>query len=150
MLTSKEFCDKLREGVQAMVAGSTPNMRINMAWLDMNIDPNDRQKLTYQYVRNTMNREAEKHGKAISIKSDTCDDTGHDFWIATLKDCKKARIVNEKDVPAIQARAVEKFAKQILNFMPNVMHLEGEERNGALEGIALYQKMIRELLNGDE
>lgn len=149
MITSKDFCEKLREGVSAMINGDMKEIVVHGKWLESNMDEESIEKLTPQYLRNIATREANKYGKGIEMRSRTCDETGYRITTLRLKDCNKAKIVNEKDIPTIQAKAVEKFASKILNLMPNVMHLEGVERDGAIEGISLYQKMIRELLNGE-
>ena len=41
-----------------------------------------------------------------------------------------------------------KLAKQLLNLMPNVMHLEGDMLDGAMKGIKMYQEMIMKMAEG--
>lgn len=150
MLTSKEFCEMLRDGIGKVANGEMDELKINIAWLDDNLDPIDRKKITYQYTRNTCDREANKYGKGIRARTHKCNETGNDYWIIQLKGDKKARIVNEKDLPALEERWKRKFIEHLLKLQPRITDLEGDELKGAAIGIERFIAMIEDMAKGDE
>ena len=106
-------------------------------------------KITAGYIRTIMNRVPEIKAKgAVSVKSEEHEQHGK-YFAVTLNTDPKRRVLTSEDVEQIERKACSKFAKRLLGFMPNVMHLEGDKRDGAIEGIALYQDMIKKLAEGE-
>lgn len=102
-------------------------------------------KITAGYIRTIMNRVPEIKAKgAVSVKSEDHEQHGK-YFAVTLNTDPKRRVLTSEDVEHIERKACNKFAKRLLGFMPNVMHLEGDKRGGAIEGIALYQDMIKKM-----
>lgn len=150
MITSTDFCEKLREGVRSMVNGDLPEIRVNSAWVEQNIDEEDAQKLTPAYLRNITVREAMKFGRSVGLKTVTDDDTGNRIIIIRLKDSKKARVVNEKDIPHLESQWKRKFIKHLLKTTPRITDLEGDELKGAAIAIERFIAMIEEHAEGEE
>ncbi|QPD96131.1 hypothetical protein [Enterobacter phage N5822] len=106
-------------------------------------------KITAGYIRTIMNRVPEIKAKgAVSVKSEDHEQHGK-YFAVTLNTDPKRRVLTSEDVEHIERKACNKFAKRLLGFMPNVMHLEGDKRDGAIEGIALYQDMIKKMAEGE-
>lgn len=106
-------------------------------------------KITAGYIRTIMNRVPEIKAKgAVSVKSEDHEQHGK-YFAVTLNTDPKRRVLTSEDVEHIERKACNKFARRLLGFMPNVMHLEGDKRDGAIEGIALYQDMIKKMAEGE-
>lgn len=147
---AKEFCNKLREAAVALANGHTEEIKLPIRFIGQHFGDDEKVKsITPGYVRTIMNRVGEvKAAGSCSVKNGF-DDEGDPVYIITLKKDTRRKVLTNEDVKTLEAKAVAKFAKRILSIMPNVMHLEGAERDGAIEGINLYQKMIREMVEGE-
>ena len=84
----------------------------------------------------------------VSIKTVT-DDEGVKNIVITINKNPRRKQLTTDDLEVIERKTREKFAKRLMGFMPNVMHLEGDKRDGAIEGIALYQDMIKKMAEGE-
>ena len=114
-----------------------------------NVSPEEQGNLTTAYMRMTLNRvpEVKAVGK-VSIKTITDEDGLTQIVITINRNPRKKQLTTD-DLEAIEHRVKNKFMRRLLDFMPNVMHLEGEAREGAMEGIKLYQDMIRKVADGE-
>nr|DAU08378.1 MAG TPA: hypothetical protein [Caudoviricetes sp.] len=146
------FCDKLRQYAVELAEGKHPQgvavtYQMIVELFDMDFSKAD--KINPSYIRSIMSRVPElKAAGRLSIKPCVHDEYGKYFAI-TVDTSVKRRVISGDEIDQVKAKAVAKFANKIVGCMPNVMHLEGEAREGALEGIRLYQNMIREMMEGE-
>lgn len=144
-MSNMSFGDQLRAAALMLANGERDEIFMSDFQLQT---ASGREAIHPGHLRTTMGR-AVRHLGGISVKRVKADDERPDGYIATFVAEPKRKILTNDDAAAIEAKAVAKFAKRILSIMPNVMHLEGAEREGAIEGINLYQKMIREMVEGE-
>lgn len=149
LMTAREFTAKMEEAIVKVVSGEEQEIRFSAGMMLSMVDHDEAQKLTPAYMRTTLNRvpEVKATGK-VSIKT-TTDDDGTKFFVVTVNKNPRKKQLTTDDLEVIERKTREKFAKRLLGFMPNVMHLEGDKRDGAIEGIALYQDMIKKLAEGE-
>ena len=149
MSNTKEFCDWLRKAAELLASGEKPEIFLSDFNLDQAFpDEADRKKISPAYMRNTMNRVGDvKAVGAVSVKRVKPDDENVGGFMFTLNREKKRRVITNDDIPAIEAAAVAKAVKRIVEVMPNLTSLSGEELQGAVKGIAMYQAMIKEMTN---
>jgi hypothetical protein len=149
LMTAREFTAKMEEAIVKVVSGEEQEIRFSAGMMLSMVDHDEAQKLTPAYMRTTLNRvpEVKATGK-VSIKT-TTDDDGTKFFVVTVNKNPRKKQLTTDDLEVIERKTREKFAKRLLGFMPNVMHLEGDKRDGAIEGIALYQDMIKKMAEGE-
>lgn len=144
---AKELCNKLREAGAALGRGDVEDVKLPYYYILQHFggDSSQADKITPAYIRTIINRVPEiKAAGRASVKRDEID--GSTVFIITVNRDPKRRVLTTEDVAAIEQKAIGKLASQLLGFMPNVTHLEGEKLEGALAGISLYQDMIRKLI----
>lgn len=148
-MTAREFTTKLEKAIVLVASGEKEEIRFSTGMLTMNVLPEEQHKITTAYMRMTLNRvpEVKAVGK-VSIKTVT-DDEGVKNIVITINKNPRRKQLTTDDLEVIERKACNKFAKRLLGFMPNVMHLEGDKRDGAIEGIALYQDMIKKMTEGE-
>lgn len=144
----KEFCDALRRGATQLAEGKES---IFIKQFDIEyLLGESAQGINQSYIRTIMNRvPIVKAIGSVRIKRVSGSDEMPDGYEVTLNREPKRKVITNEDLPEIKARAVRKFAERILGFMPNVMDLEGDERDGAIKGIARYQDMIKAMINDE-
>ena len=148
-MTAREFTAELEKAIVLVASGEKEEIRFSTGMLTLNVLPEEQHKITTAYMRKTLNRvpEVKAVGK-VSIKTVTDDDGVKNIVITINKNPRRKQLTTD-DLEVIERKTREKFAKRILGFMPNVMHLEGDKRDGAIEGIALYQDMIKKMAEGE-
>lgn len=149
LMTAREFTAKMEEAIVKVVSGEEQEIRFSAGIMLSMVDHDEAQKLTPAYMRTTLNRvpEVKATGK-VSIKTTTNDD-GTKFFVVTVNKNPRKKQLTTDDLEVIERKAREKLAKQLLDFMPNVMQLDESERVGAMKGIELYQDMIKKLSEGE-
>lgn len=148
-MTAREFTAELEKAIVLVASGEKEEIRFSTGMLTLNVLPEEQHKITTAYMRMTLNRvpEVKAVGK-VSIKTVT-DDEGVKNIVITINKNPRRKQLTTDDLEVIERKAMEKFAKRLLGFMPNVMHLEGDKRDGAIEGISLYQDMIKKMAEGE-
>lgn len=148
-MTAREFTAELEKAIVMVASGEKEEIRFSTGMLTLNVLPEEQHKITTAYMRMTLNRvpEVKAVGK-VSIKTVT-DDEGVKNIVITINKNPRRKQLTTDDLEVIERKACNKFAKRLLGFMPNVMHLEGDKRDGAIEGIALYQDMIKKMAEGE-
>lgn len=148
-MTAREFTAELEKAIVLVASGEKEEIRFSTGMLTLNVLPEEQHKITTAYMRMTLNRvpEVKAVGK-VSIKTVT-DDEGVKNIVITINKNPRRKQLTTDDLEVIERKTREKFAKRLLGFMPNIMHLEGDKRDGAIEGIALYQDMIKKLAEGE-
>lgn len=148
-MTAREFTAELEKAIVLVASGEKEEIRFSTGMLTLNVLPEEQHKITTAYMRMTLNRvpEVKAVGK-VSIKTVT-DDEGVKNIIITINKNPRRKQLTTDDLEVIERKTREKFAKRLLGFMPNIMHLEGDKRDGAIEGIALYQDMIKKMAEGE-
>ena len=148
-MTAREFTAELEKAIVLVASGEKEEIRFSTGMLTLNVLPEEQHKITTAYMRMTLNRvpEVKAVGK-VSIKTVT-DDEGVKNIVITINKNPRRKQLTTDDLEVIERKTREKFAKRLLDFMPNIMHLEGDKRDGAIEGIALYQDMIKKLAEGE-
>ena len=148
-MTAREFTAELEKAIVLVASGEKEEIRFSTGMLTLNVLPEEQHKITTAYMRMTLNRvpEVKAVGK-VSIKTVT-DDEGVKNIVITINKNPRRKQLTTDDLEVIERKAREKLAKRLLGFMPNVMHLEGDKRVGAIEGIALYQDMIKKMAEGE-
>lgn len=148
-MTAREFTAELEKAIVLVASGEKEEIRFSTGMLTLNVLPEEQHKITTAYMRMTLNRvpEVKAVGK-VSIKTVT-DDEGVKNIVITINKNPRRKQLTTDDLEVIERKTREKFAKRLLGFMPNVMHLEGDKRDGAIEGIALYQDMIKKMADGE-
>lgn len=148
-MTAREFTAELEKVIVLVASGEKEEIRFSTGMLTLNVLPEEQHKITTAYMRMTLNRvpEVKAVGK-VSIKTVT-DDEGVKNIVITINKNPRRKQLTTDDLEVIERKTREKFAKRLIGFMPNVMHLEGDKRVGAIEGIALYQDMIKKMAEGE-
>lgn len=148
-MTAREFTAELEKAIVLVASGEKEEIRFSTGMLTLNVLPEEQHKITTAYMRMTLNRvpEVKAVGK-VSIKTVT-DDEGVKNIVITINKNPRRKQLTTDDLEVIERKTRERFAKRLLGFMPNVMHLEGDKRDGAIEGIALYQDMIKKMAEGE-
>lgn len=148
-ITAREFTAELEKAIVLVASGEKEEIRFSTGMLTLNVLPEEQHKITTAYMRMTLNRvpEVKAVGK-VSIKTVT-DDEGVKNIVITINKNPRRKQLTTDDLEAIERKTREKFAKRLLDFMPNIMHLEGDKRDGAIEGIALYHDMIKKMAEGE-
>lgn len=148
-MTAREFTAELEKAIVLVASGEKEEIRFSTGMLTLNVLPEEQHKITTAYMRMTLNRvpEVKAVGK-VSIKTLT-DDEGVKNIVITINKNPRRKQLTTDDLEVIERKTREKFAKRLIGFMPNVMHLEGDKRVGAIEGIALYQDMIKKMAEGE-
>lgn len=149
--TSKDYCEWLRELGRRLASGEIAEHKMSVLDLAGMLNGDDYYKVTKNqaYSRTIINRvpEVKAVGKVRIRTEETEDDK---FYVFSLNRDVKRKVITSEDLPAVQAKAVEKFAARILASMPNVTDMQGDKLAGACEGISRYQEMIRNLVNEEK
>lgn len=148
-MTAREFTAELEKAIVLVASGEKEEIRFSTGMLTLNVLPEEQHKITTAYMRMTLNRvpEVKAVGK-VSIKTVT-DDEGVKNIVITINKSPRRKQLTTDDLEVIERKTREKFAKRLLDFMPNIMHMEGDKRDGAIEGIALYHDMIKKMAEGE-
>ena len=107
-------------------------------------------KINASYIRMTLNRTPEI--KAVGVVSVARTDAaleGDGFRITINRDAKR-KVVTSEDVPAIERKAANRVLKKLLEAMPNIADLKGDELQGAATMAERYQAMIRKMITEEE
>ena len=150
-MTEGKFTDHLRDMARSLASGDKPEGLITVSMMQQQF-PNLEEKNYSSYLRMTMGRIAEvKAAGALSIKRKMVNDQesehyGVEYFQITLNKNKRKTVYTKDDLPEIEARANAKLIKRIIDVMPNLAHLSGEELQGAVKGVALYQEMIKKMM----
>lgn len=144
--TTTEFASEMRAAIEKVVDGSEPFMRIPLAFIESHID--NPSKMTASYIRTTLNRvPSVKALGNVSVKREEAD--GADYYKVTINRSPKRKVITNDDLPALQARAVNKKLQALTDYMPNVTDLEGEQLQGAIIGIQRFQVMIKSMMEAE-
>lgn len=149
--TTKDYCDWLRELGRRLASGDIEEYKMSLIDLAGMLSGDDCYKITRSssYSRTIINRVPEVRAAGrVSIKVEETEDDK--FYVFSLNRDVKRKVITSEDLPAVQAKAVEKFAARILASMPNVTDMQGDKLAGACEGISRYQDMIRNLVNEEK
>lgn len=142
-MTSKEFCDKLREAARAAAKGEV--IKLPVAYITMHVQAEDAKKLNSSYIRTIMNRVPEvKEVGSVSVKKKTSDDGAEYYEIAINRDTK-LRIVTTNDLPAIKEHEREKLVEKIMRISPDFSHLDDEKALVAMRAVATFKDLIKEI-----
>lgn len=144
-MTNKEFCDQLREVARAIGEGKQEEVRMPRAYIMAVLGIEESEKITQSYIRQIIERELKKYGKRPSVKTDK-DEDGTITYIMSALAGEKVKVIERKDLPALQAKAVNKTLSHILDVIPNIIDLEGDQLDGARIAISRYQEMIRKMM----
>lgn len=138
-----EFAADMRAAIEKVVDGSEPFMRIPLAFIENSIA--EPKKINPSYIRTTLNRvPCVKAVGKISVKLEEND--GAMFYKVSINRDAKRKVITNEDLPALQARAVNKALQTLTDYMPNVTDLEGEQLQGAIIGIQRFQVMIKSMM----
>lgn len=141
-----EFAADMRAAIEKVADGSEPFMRIPLAFIENAIA--EPKKISQSYIRTTLNRvPCVKAVGKISVKLEEND--GAMFYKVTINRDAKRKVITNDDLPAIQARAVNKALQALTDYMPNVTDLEGEQLQGAIIGIQRFQVMIKSMMEAE-
>lgn len=151
-ITMKDVCDKLREGANILASGERETINVNLDQLSLALDESDVKKLTPSYVRTIMNRVAavKEIGSVKITRLDVMKGDDFNGYQVTLCRESKRKVFTDKDLPGIKQKAVEKAINHILDVMPNISDLDGEQLQGAAISIKRYQDLIRSLIGDNE
>ncbi|AXY85425.1 hypothetical protein HOU20_gp01 [Citrobacter phage Sazh] len=150
MATTKEFCDSLRELAKKLASGELDNYIIADALIEDNLDEQDRKKVNASYIRTIMNRITDvKEIGTVSITRTDPVEEAPGFKVAINREAKR-QVFTKNDIPALEKRIGERIAKRLLNTMPNITDLEGEQLQGAAIGIKRYQDLIKSMVEQGE
>ena len=147
-VTSKEFCKSLRD--QAAKIASGEEVILRSIDLERYLTEEDLKKINASYIRMTLNRTPEI--KAVGVVSVARTDAaleGDGFRITINRDAKR-KVVTSEDVPAIERKAANRVRKKLLEAMPNIADLKGDELQGAATMAERYQAMIRKMITEEE
>lgn len=148
-MTNKEFCNQLRDVARAIGEGKQDEVRMPNAYIMAVLGAEESKKITQSYIRQIIERELKKYGKRPSIKTDK-DEDGKITYVMSALAGEKVRVIERKDLPAIQAKAINKVLSHILDVIPNIIDLEGEQLDGARIAISRYQDMIRKMIVSED
>lgn len=141
-----EFAADMRVAIEKVVDGSEPFMRIPLAFIENSIA--EPKKINPSYIRTTLNRvPCVKAVGKISVKLEEND--GAMFYKVSINRDAKRKVITNEDLPALQARAVNKALQTLTDYMPNVTDLEGEQLQGAIIGIQRFQVMIKSMMEAE-
>lgn len=106
-------------------------------------------KLKASYVSNTVARMPEIQAANVRAKLSIKDgDFGDDVDVRcayiTLVDGAIQTGTRRKGDAEKEAAIIEKFKKRLLSVTPSVIHLKGEELQGAMFALSAYQELIKE------
>ena len=147
--TSTEFADWLRSESVRLATGEIDEIFFSDFQLDQALNEVDRNKITASYIRTVMNRVGEiKEIGRVKVRRTDGADRAIGFSI-TINKQPTTKVFSEKDVPRIKAMERRRFAERLLGFMPSVMHLEGDEREGAIKMVGMYQDMIKKMMEDE-
>lgn len=144
--TGKDYCEFLRHLGRALADGSLPEYKLDVTLLAEKMDADEHYKAlrSTSYSRTIINRVPEvKAIGNISIKAS--EDTFAKYYTFTLNKEPRKRVITNDDLPHIKAKAVSKVLKRLIETIPNVMDLQGDELKGAQVAINRYHDMIRRI-----
>ncbi|EBW6537207.1 hypothetical protein DP733_24310, partial [Salmonella enterica subsp. enterica serovar Agona] len=102
------------------------------------------------YIRTIMNRVPDvKEIGTVSITRTDPVEEAPGFKVAINREAKR-QVFTKNDIPALEKRIGERIAKRLLNTMPNITDLEGEQLQGAAIGIKRYQDLIKSMVEQGE
>lgn len=147
-MSSKDFCDKLREGAVILASGERESIYLtDIAIRSVLAEDADRVKVTPSYIRTIMVRVPEvKQIGTVSIRRISGDIDRADGYEIKLKKESRKRVFTESDLPAIRQRAIEKALK----VNPDFSMYQGEQLEAAVKAVAAYKEAIREFCIGGE
>ena len=149
-MTMKEFCDGLRQAAGKLASGEIEFFHLRDGDLEMNLSGDDLRKVRPSYIRTIMNRVAGvKELGTVKITRADGIEMAQGYVITINRDVKR-RVFNEKDLPAIRQKAVEKAINHVLGVMPNVADLDGDQLQGAAIAIKRYQDLIKSIISSGE
>lgn len=149
-ITSKMYCDKLRELGVKLANGEIEDYRLDMTQLGENMVADDFAKVSRgtSYSRTIINRVPEvKAVGSISIKVE--EDDFAKYYVFTLNRDVKRKVLTNEDVEHIEQKAVAKALRGLMQTMPNIADLSGEKAEGALIMAQRYQAMIDNMIKGE-
>lgn len=149
-MTMKDFCDGLRLAGDKLASGELEFFHLRDGDLEMNLSAEDLRKVRPSYIRTIMNRVASvKELGTVKIARADGIDLAQGYVITINRDTKR-KVFTDKDLPSIKQKAVEKAINHILDVMPNIADLDGEQLQGAAIAIKRYQDLIRNMIGSVE
>lgn len=144
-MTAREFTAELEKAIVLVVSGEKEEIRFSTGMLTLNVLPEEQHKITTAYMRMTLNRvpEVKAVGK-VSIKTVT-DDEGVKNIVITINKNPRRKQLTTDDLEVIERKAREKLAKKIMEVMPSITDLKGEQLEGAMTAIKRYTDMVARL-----
>lgn len=138
-MSEQSFGDQLRAAARMLASGERDEIIMTDYQLQQ---ASGKEKINPSHIRTTMCREVRTLG-AISVKR-ISDPVG---YVCTFNADPKKKAVASDELPAIKARAANKALKAIVNVMPNIADLQGEQLQGAVIAIQRYQDLIKNNIN---
>lgn len=149
-MTMKDFCDGLRAAGAKLAKGEIPEFVLKDFSLEQSLEPEDARKVTASYIRTIMGRVPEvKEVGSVKIKRIKGNDEMPDGFYITINKEPRKKVLTTDDKAMIERRAVEKAFAPLLQLMPNVTDLKGEQLQGAMIAIGRYQEMIERIVKGE-
>lgn len=145
-ITSKDYCNKLRELGAKLASGDLEEYRLDMTQLAEMMEPDEFMKISKgtSYSRTIINRVPEvKAVGAIRIKVE--EDTFAKYYVFTLNRDVRRKVITNDDLPKIESTWRRKFIKQLLQTQPRISDLKGERLEGAAIALERFAAMLNEM-----
>lgn len=149
-ITSKDYCNKLRELGVKLASGELEEYRLDMTQLAEIMEPDEYMKISKgtSYSRTIINRVPEvKAAGAVSIKVE--EDVFARYYVFKLNRDVKKRILTTDDVADLESKWKTKFIRHLLQTHPRFTDMEGEKLEGAVEMIRRYEEMLNKIAKGE-
>lgn len=148
-ITTKEFCDTLREVGEKLASGEREEVVIPKAYIEIRVEGGS--KISPSYMRTTINRVAavKATGGCASVKVKTNEEGAKAYHI-TINRAHKRKVITADELPSLEQRWKRKFIEHLLKLQPRITDLEGDELKGAAIGIERFIAMIEDMAKGDE
>lgn len=142
-ITSKEFCDQLREAAKKAAGGEV--IKLPISYITAKVNQEDAKKINSSYIRTIMNRVPDvKEAGTVSVKKMTRDDGAEYYEIAINKDTKR-RVITTNELPSIKEHEREKLIDKIMKVSPDFSHMDDEQALIAMRAVAAFKELIKEV-----
>lgn len=144
-MTAREFTAELEKAIVMVASGEKDEIRFSTGMLTLNVLPEEQYKITPAYMRSTLNRvpEVKAVGK-VSIKTETDEEGVKQIVIKVNKNPRRKQLTTD-DLEVIEQKARVKLAKKIMEVMPSITDLKGDQLEGAMTAIKRYTDMVAKL-----
>lgn len=143
-ITTKQFCDGLRSEAGKLASGEKEVSVIEQYNIDAWLSEEDVKKINASYIRTIMNRHPGiKEIGSVKVKRFDGGDGDRARFEITLNREPKRKVFTEKDLPAIQDKAVKQAIKQIMIVSPDFSHLEPEGVVVAVDTLKRFKDLVR-------